>query len=177
MPSICAIRNIYVFRLNDKMAGGVVSVYVVNDVVGKSTKLWEDEVKQTIETAAKTVKELDTWCGENGCRDRKEKVRVDTWWVGYKKISEGGCSMKKRSLGIVLLVVFIGMTLGGCGCFMEAKKGETPPPPPPAPTVQPAPAPACPACPTCPPAVVCPPEKVCPTCPACPAPPPKKDRN
>ena len=36
--------------------------------------------------------------------------------------------MKKRSLGLVLLVALIGITLGGCGCFMQAQKGETPPP-------------------------------------------------
>jgi hypothetical protein len=83
--------------------------------------------------------------------------------------------MKKRSFGYVLLVIIIGIALGGCGCFQEAKKGETPPP---APVVKPAP--ACPPCPACPPAVVCPPEKVCapcPDCPTCPAPAPKKDRN
>jgi peptidoglycan-associated lipoprotein len=87
--------------------------------------------------------------------------------------------MKKGSFGFVLLVVIIGITLSGCGCFQEAKKGETPPPARPAPVVQPAPAPACPACPACPPAVVCPPEKVCQPCPQPPPPPPppKKDRN
>jgi peptidoglycan-associated lipoprotein len=84
--------------------------------------------------------------------------------------------MKKRSFGFVLLVVIIGMALGGCGCFQEAKKGETPPPAP-APVVKQAP--VCPACPACPPAVVCPPEKTCAPCPQPPPPPPppKKDRN
>jgi len=78
----------------------------------------------------------------------------------------------KRNLVIILaLVVALGLTLGGCGCFQEAAKGETPPPRP-APVVQP----ACPPCPACPPAAVCPPEKVCPPCPA-PEKPAKKDRN
>jgi len=88
-----------------------------------------------------------------------------------------GCTMKKRSFGLVLLVVFISITLAGCGCFQQKMKGETPPPP--APVVQaPPPPPACPPCPACPPAVVCPPEKVCPPPPACPEPvAPKKDRN
>jgi peptidoglycan-associated lipoprotein len=36
--------------------------------------------------------------------------------------------MNKRSLGLVILVAFIGIALGGCGCFMQAQKGETPPP-------------------------------------------------
>lgn len=90
--------------------------------------------------------------------------------------------MKRSFVAIIALVVVLGLTLGGCGCFQEAKKGETPPPAP-APVVKPAP--DCPPCPACPPAVVCPPEKVCPPCPACPACPPcpapvkpaKKDRN
>jgi hypothetical protein len=34
------------------------SVYVVNEVVGTSTKSWEDAAKQAIETVAKTVKDL-----------------------------------------------------------------------------------------------------------------------
>lgn len=29
------------------------------------------------------------------------------------------------------MVIVLGMTLGGCGCFMQQMKGETPPPPPP----------------------------------------------
>ena len=37
------------------MAG---SVYVVNEIVGTSTKSWEDAAKLAIETAAKTVKDL-----------------------------------------------------------------------------------------------------------------------
>jgi peptidoglycan-associated lipoprotein len=36
--------------------------------------------------------------------------------------------MKKRSLGLVLLVALVGIALGGCGCFQQAMKGETPPP-------------------------------------------------
>lgn len=34
------------------------SVYVVNEIVGTSTKSWEDAAKTAIETAAKTVKDL-----------------------------------------------------------------------------------------------------------------------
>lgn len=34
------------------------SVYVVNEVVGTSTKSWEDAAKVAIETAAKSVKDL-----------------------------------------------------------------------------------------------------------------------
>ncbi len=34
------------------------SVYVVNEVVGTSTKSWEDAAKLAVETAAKTVKDL-----------------------------------------------------------------------------------------------------------------------
>jgi len=37
------------------MAG---SVYIVNEVVGTSTKSWEDAAKLAIETAAKSVKDL-----------------------------------------------------------------------------------------------------------------------
>ena len=33
------------------------------------------------------------------------------------------------------MVIVLGMTLGGCGCFMQQMKGETPPPPPPQATV------------------------------------------
>jgi dodecin len=36
----------------------VMSVYVVNEVVGTSTKSWEDAAKLAVETAAKTVKDL-----------------------------------------------------------------------------------------------------------------------
>jgi dodecin len=34
------------------------SVYVVNEIVGTSTKSWEDAAKTAIETAGKTVKDL-----------------------------------------------------------------------------------------------------------------------
>ena len=34
------------------------SVYVVNEVVGTSTKSWEDAAKLAVETAGKTVKDL-----------------------------------------------------------------------------------------------------------------------
>jgi peptidoglycan-associated lipoprotein len=44
--------------------------------------------------------------------------------------------MKKRSLGLVLLVALIGITLGGCGCFQQEMKGETPPPAAPPAVVQ-----------------------------------------
>jgi hypothetical protein len=37
------------------MAG---SVYIVNEVVGTSTKSWEDAAKQAIETAAKSVEDI-----------------------------------------------------------------------------------------------------------------------
>lgn len=36
--------------------------------------------------------------------------------------------MKIKSLLFVLLVFVLGITLGGCGCFMQQMKGETPPP-------------------------------------------------
>jgi peptidoglycan-associated lipoprotein len=44
--------------------------------------------------------------------------------------------MKKRSLGLVLLVVLVGIALGGCGCFQQQMKGETPPPAAPPAVVQ-----------------------------------------
>ncbi len=34
------------------------SVYVVNEIVGTSTKSWEDAARLAIETAAKSVKDL-----------------------------------------------------------------------------------------------------------------------
>lgn len=36
--------------------------------------------------------------------------------------------MKIRSLSLILLVALIGISLGGCGCFWQHMKGETPPP-------------------------------------------------
>ena len=47
--------------------------------------------------------------------------------------------MKTKFAGIVVMLVLIGFVLGGCGCFMQAKQGETPPPPAPAAVVQPPP--------------------------------------
>ncbi len=46
--------------------------------------------------------------------------------------------MKIKSFGLLLLVAVLGLSLGGCGCFMQAMKGETAPPPaPPAKVVAP----------------------------------------
>jgi peptidoglycan-associated lipoprotein len=62
--------------------------------------------------------------------------------------------MKTKSFGLIILVIAIGMFLSGCGCFMQAQKGEQAPPPAPAaqvvppeakveaPVAAPAPAPA-----------------------------------
>ncbi|OPY01779.1 MAG: Outer membrane protein P6 precursor [Syntrophorhabdus sp. PtaB.Bin047] len=36
--------------------------------------------------------------------------------------------MKIRSLSVILLVALISISLGGCGCFWQHMKGETPPP-------------------------------------------------
>jgi peptidoglycan-associated lipoprotein len=44
--------------------------------------------------------------------------------------------MKRRFAGILVIVALIGFTLSGCGCFMQAQKGETPPPAPPPAVVQ-----------------------------------------
>jgi peptidoglycan-associated lipoprotein len=61
--------------------------------------------------------------------------------------------MKKRSLGLILLVALIGIALGGCGCFQQQMKGETPPPAPPPAVVQaPEAKPAVPVAPPPPPA-------------------------
>jgi peptidoglycan-associated lipoprotein len=40
--------------------------------------------------------------------------------------------MKIKSLGLLFLVFVLVLSLGGCGCFRQAVKGEAPPPPPPA---------------------------------------------
>ncbi len=39
--------------------------------------------------------------------------------------------MKTKSFGLVVIVIALGMLLSGCGCFMQAQKGETAPPPAP----------------------------------------------
>ncbi len=39
--------------------------------------------------------------------------------------------MKIRSLGLLLAAVFVAFSLAGCGCFIQAQKGEAPPPKPP----------------------------------------------
>jgi peptidoglycan-associated lipoprotein len=39
--------------------------------------------------------------------------------------------MKIKSLGLLLVMVFVAFSLAGCGCFMQAQKGEAPPPKPP----------------------------------------------
>jgi outer membrane protein OmpA-like peptidoglycan-associated protein len=50
---------------------------------------------------------------------------------------EKGAFMKTRFAVLLLVVGVVGLFLGGCSCFMQARKGETaPPPPPPQATVQ-----------------------------------------
>jgi peptidoglycan-associated lipoprotein len=44
--------------------------------------------------------------------------------------------MKTKFVGIFVIVTLIGFALSGCGCFMQAQKGETPPPAPPPAVVQ-----------------------------------------
>ncbi len=39
--------------------------------------------------------------------------------------------MKRRCFGLLLVVAFMAVSLGGCGCFIQAQKGEAPPPKPP----------------------------------------------
>jgi len=36
--------------------------------------------------------------------------------------------MKTKSFGLILFVILASLSLGGCGCFMQQMKGETPPP-------------------------------------------------
>jgi peptidoglycan-associated lipoprotein len=40
--------------------------------------------------------------------------------------------MKTRSIGLIVLALVVGVFLTGCGCFMQAQKGEQAPPPAPA---------------------------------------------
>jgi len=49
--------------------------------------------------------------------------------------NKNGGFMKTRLTVYLLVVGVIGLFLSGCGCFMQAQKGETAPPPPPAPQV------------------------------------------
>ena len=39
--------------------------------------------------------------------------------------------MKIRSLGLLLVTILVAFSLAGCGCFIQAQKGEAPPPKPP----------------------------------------------
>lgn len=39
--------------------------------------------------------------------------------------------MKKSCLGLLLLTLVVAFSLAGCGCFIQAQKGEAPPPKPP----------------------------------------------
>jgi len=39
--------------------------------------------------------------------------------------------MKKSCLGLLLVTLFVAFSLAGCGCFIQAQKGEAPPPKPP----------------------------------------------
>ncbi|MBA4391755.1 MAG: hypothetical protein C0399_12585 [Syntrophus sp. (in: bacteria)] len=45
-------------------------------------------------------------------------------------LNKNGGFMKTRFTVLLLLVGVIGLFLGGCGCFMQAQKGETAAPPP-----------------------------------------------
>jgi peptidoglycan-associated lipoprotein len=45
--------------------------------------------------------------------------------------------MKTKSFGLVILIIAVGIFLSGCGCFMQAQKGEQAPPPAPAAKVAP----------------------------------------
>jgi dodecin len=57
MSIICAIKN-YMLLKNKIKKEVSMSVYVVNEIVGTSSKSWEDAAKTAIETAGKTVKDL-----------------------------------------------------------------------------------------------------------------------
>jgi outer membrane protein OmpA-like peptidoglycan-associated protein len=50
--------------------------------------------------------------------------------------TQKGGYMKTKFAVYLLVVGVIGLFLGGCGCFMQAQKGETAAPPPPQPVVQ-----------------------------------------
>ncbi len=39
--------------------------------------------------------------------------------------------MKKSCLGLLLVTLVVAFSLAGCGCFIQAQKGEAPPPKPP----------------------------------------------
>jgi hypothetical protein len=58
MSILYAINKLYTLRNKVKQKEAVMSVYVVNEVVGTSTKSWEDAAKLAVETAGKTVKDL-----------------------------------------------------------------------------------------------------------------------
>ncbi|MCX8022843.1 MAG: peptidoglycan-associated lipoprotein Pal [Syntrophorhabdaceae bacterium] len=45
--------------------------------------------------------------------------------------------MRVKSLMIIFSVILLGLSLSGCGCFMQQIKGETPPPPAPSAQVVP----------------------------------------
>lgn len=63
--------------------------------------------------------------------------------------------MKARSFGLILFVILASLSLGGCGCFMQQMKGETPPPPAPqAKVIAPEVKPVIPVAPPPPPAPV-----------------------
>jgi peptidoglycan-associated lipoprotein len=47
--------------------------------------------------------------------------------------------MKMKSVALVCMALTLAVFLGGCGCFYQSVKGETPPPPAPAAQVTPAP--------------------------------------
>jgi peptidoglycan-associated lipoprotein len=48
-----------------------------------------------------------------------------------KNYNEEESVMKKRSAVYFCALLVFALFLSGCGCFMQAQKGETPPPPPP----------------------------------------------
>jgi peptidoglycan-associated lipoprotein len=40
-------------------------------------------------------------------------------------------AMRTKAFGMLILVLILAFSLAGCGCFMQAQKGEAPPPKPP----------------------------------------------